>query len=109
MKTRVSASIVLLALATFTALPAWAGDSPLPTCPAKAESAVALPDVLAAANNASTWCVIWCPSPPYSMNWNIACEANYCGTTYMSCVGGYSLSCEQCEDAYDNGGPYCLY
>jgi hypothetical protein len=42
---------------------------------------------------------VWCPSPPYAMNWYIACEANYCGTTYMSCVGDYSLSCEQCQDA----------
>ena len=109
MKTRVSISMVLLVLAILTALPAWAGQSSLPTCPAKAEAAVALPDIFASANNTSSWCAIWCPSPPYSMNWFITCEATYCGTTFMRCVSGEAMSCEQCEDAYDNGGPSCLY
>jgi hypothetical protein len=97
-----------LLLALLTATCAWAAPAAPLACSPQAQQPAPFLET-PQPTNASSWCQIWCPSPPYAMNWYIACEANYCGTTYMSCVGGYSLSCEQCQDAYQNGGPQCYY
>lgn len=98
-----------LCLAFLTVAAAWGAPGAPQACAAGAQQPDFLLPEPGETTQAAEWCHVWCPSPPYAMNWYIACEALSCGSTSMYCAGGYSLSCEKCQDAYMYGGPQCLY